>query len=131
MEEEKRLEILRELEAKIREGAQKQAEAVEMLVEMGEMPVMPLDDLDDYSQYVEMGGQERLPEVLTEELGLDLGAEPVSEYEFDADSDEAPGVKVQVKVFGTNRDDVYLGRYEDTNGVVNWVLRSREVEEGV
>ena len=127
MDKERNLEILRELEGKMREGVKEQAEVVEMFIEMGEMPIMPLNDLDDYDQFEEMGGKDRLSEILRDELGMDLDGGLELEYEIEG----TEGAKIRVSVFRTSKEDVFVGKYEGEDGHVDWVLRSREIEEGV
>lgn len=37
--------------------------------------------------------------------------------------------KIKVSLFGTNVEDVYIGKYEYADGSVGWTVQALEVEE--
>lgn len=89
-----------------------------------------LQDLPSYDALV--GEEAEMMDALQRKLGFNFhnkNAKPLKQYHIEG----TPGTKgegeVTVSVFATKVPDVFIGKYEHSDGDVVWAIRALDVEE--
>lgn len=88
----------------------------------------PFEGFESFEALI--GREEEMMELLEQRYGVDLkSAVAVKVEEMDGTPGSAGEGKINVSLFATNVEDVYIGKYEYANGSVGWTIQALEVEE--